>query len=176
VGFAARPENDETFPRLPNTSGVNSSQGAAMHFGLHLKKKGIISAEELVAALELQQESLVPIGQLALEEGILSARDIFEILRAQSESPSERFGELAIEMGLLTRDELTSLLMIQADRRRPIGDILVEQGVLGERQLAVELAAYREAQLRPRQPRVKVIPASRIQKRPPAMTEGVTAV
>ncbi len=43
-----------------------------MHFGLHLKKIGLISAEQLVAALEIQLNTLVPIGQLALEEGILS--------------------------------------------------------------------------------------------------------
>ena len=77
---------------------------AAVHFGLYLKKKGIISAEQLVEALEAQLNALVPIGQLALEEGILSARDIFEVLRAQSESPHVLFGELAIELRLMTRD------------------------------------------------------------------------
>ena len=119
-----------------------------MHFGLYLKKKGIISAEQLVAAMEVQMNTLVPIGQLALEEGILSARDIFEVLRAQSDSPSGRFGDLAVEMGLLTRDDVMRLLMIQADRKRTIAEILVGQGVLGESQLAAELADYRQA-LRP---------------------------
>ena len=84
-----------------------------MHFGLHLKKSGVISAEQLVAAVEVQLSTLVPIGQLALEEGILSARDIFNILRAQSDAPNVRFGDLAIEMGLMTRDDVMRLLMIQ---------------------------------------------------------------
>ncbi len=55
-----------------------------MHFAVHLKKSGVITAEQLVAAVEVQLSMLVPIGQLALEEGILAARDIFNILRAQS--------------------------------------------------------------------------------------------
>lgn len=116
-----------------------------MHFGLYLKNKGIISAEQLVAALETQLKSLTRVGQLAMEEGIISPRHIFEILQAQSESPNERFGDLAIEMRLMTRDDLMRLLMIQADRKRPIAEILVGQGVLSDRQAAGELAEFRQS-------------------------------
>jgi hypothetical protein len=117
-----------------------------MHFGLYLHRNGIITADELVAALEVQTKRLVPIGQLALEEGILSARNIFDILRAQHDSPHERFGELAIEMGLLRRDDLMRLLMLQADRKLPIGEILVWQGVLTKHQVDEELNAFRRIQ------------------------------
>ncbi|HEX4414266.1 MAG TPA: hypothetical protein VH107_11605 [Lacipirellulaceae bacterium] len=116
-----------------------------MHFGLYLKKKGVISAEQLVSAAEVQFASLTRIGQLALEESILSPRDIFDVLRAQSASPNQRFGDLAIELGLMTRDELVRLLMIQADRRRTIADILVSQGVLTRQQVAAEVSEYRRS-------------------------------
>ncbi|HEY3394083.1 MAG TPA: hypothetical protein VGK58_15325 [Lacipirellulaceae bacterium] len=122
-----------------------------MQVGLYLKKKGIITAEQLVAALEEQLGSLVPIGQLALEENVLSPRDIFDVLQAQSDSPNERFGDLAVEMGLMSRSELMRLLMIQADRKRPITDILIEQGALTPQKAASEMAAYRRSRLpRPR--------------------------
>jgi hypothetical protein len=123
------------------------AQERAMHFGLYLKKKGIISSDQLVAALEEQVNTLVPIGQLALEEGVLSARDIFTVLHAQSDSPAERFGELAIEMGMLSRDQLTHLLMVQADRRRTIAEILVSQGAVSEMAMAAEMAAFRRVLL-----------------------------
>src|SRR5437588_12658651 len=110
------------------------SPGVAMHFGLYLKNKGVVTAEQLVAALEAQLTTLPRIGQLALEEGIISPREIFDVLRAQSESPNVRFGELAIEMGLMTRDELRRLLMIQADRKRPPAQIFIEQGKLSGEQ------------------------------------------
>lgn len=131
-----------------------------MHFGLYLKNKGVITAEQLVEAIEVQLNTLVPIGQLALEEGILSPRDIFTILRAQSHTPHIRFGELAIDLGLMGREELMRLLMIQADRKRPIADILVWQGVISERQAAVEMAAYRLEQLQPRRAvkRTRLVP------------------
>jgi hypothetical protein len=120
-----------------------------MHFGLYLKNKRIITADQLVGALEVQMNNLVPIGQLALEEGILSARDIFDVLRAQKDSPTERFGDLAVEMGLMTRDDVMRLLMIQADRKTSIAEILVNRGVLSKPQVTRELAAYRESLLRP---------------------------
>jgi hypothetical protein len=131
-----------------------------MHFGLYLQKKGVISAEQLVAALEEQMRTLVPIGQIALEEGKLSARDIFNILRAQNSAPTVRFGDLAIEMGLLTRNDVMFLLMIQSDRKKPIADILVGQGVLNRERLDSELAAYRARQLRPRResPTLRFVP------------------
>ncbi len=121
------------------------SPGVAMHFGIYLKNKGIISADQLVAALEAQLKTLPRIGQLALEEGIISPRDIFDVLRAQSETPHQRFGELAIEMGLMTRNELMRLLMIQADRKRPLEDVMVSQGIVSKQQAAAEMAEYRQS-------------------------------
>lgn len=121
-----------------------------MHFGLYLKQRGTISCEQLVAAIEAQLKSLTRIGQLALEEGLLSPRDVFDILRAQSESPHKRFGEVAIEMGLMTRDELLKLLVIQADRRPQIADVLVLQGVLTKEQMRRELAEFRDLRAKQR--------------------------
>jgi len=120
-----------------------------MHFGLHLYRKGLITADELVAALEVQTRNLARIGQLALEEGILSARDIFDVLRAQHLAPSGRFGELAIEMGLMTRDELMRLLLIQADRKLPLSEILVRLGVLTSQQVEEEINSLRTVHERP---------------------------
>jgi hypothetical protein len=138
-----------------------------MHFGLYLKNNGIISAEQLVAALETQLATLPRVGQLALEEAIISPRDIFDVLRAQRESPDMRFGELAIEMGLMTRSELTRLLMVQADRKQPLAEVFIAQGTLSERQVAQEMVAFRQSQAKRRAPSVqpsKIVPAPRRQK------------
>jgi len=149
-----------------------------MQFGLYLQKKGIISAEQLVDALEAQMNTLVPIGQIALEEGILSARDIFDVLRAQKDSPNERFGDVAIEMGLMTRDHVMRLLMIQADRKRPLAEILVGQGALSQEQMEGELAAYRQSRLRPQRTTTTttIIPAPRGKSADRAARETVAAV
>src|SRR5215204_2617453 len=118
-----------------------------MQFGLYLKKKGVISAEQLVAALEAQLATLPRIGQLALEEGIVSPRDIFAVLQAQGRSPDVRFGDLAIEMGLMTRNELIRLLLIQADRKLPLADVFVTAGILSKGQVTEEMAEFRLSQV-----------------------------
>lgn len=126
-----------------------------MHFGLYLKNKGIISAEQLVEALEIQLRTLPPIGQLALEEMIIAPREIFDVLRAQRESPHDRFGELAVEMGLMTHHDLMRLLMIQADRKRPLAEILVQQGLLSQEQAAAEISMFRQTRPGRRMPNIR---------------------
>lgn len=150
-----------------------------MHFGLYLKNKGIITAEQLVCALESQLNTLTPIGQLALEEGIISPRDIFDVLRAQAESPSIRFGDLAIEMGLMSRDDLMRLLMIQGDRKRQLADILVAQGVLTRQQADAEMSAYRETLTKRRAASVtpsKIVSIRRAQLTASETLDATTAV
>jgi hypothetical protein len=150
-----------------------------MHFGLYLKNKGLISADQLVSAAEIQLTTLTRIGQLALEEGIMGPRDIFEVLCAQSEMPNKRFGDMAIEMGLMTRDELVRLLMIQTDRKRPIADILVSQGVLTKEQVAREMNEYRGALAKRRMDRAlpsKIAAAVRRQNVLPPKIEVTSAV
>lgn len=138
--------------------------GVAMHFGLYLKKKGVITAEQFVAALELQLATLPRIGQLALEEGLISPRQVFDVLQVQRKLPEMRFGNLAIEMGLMTRNDLTRLLMIQADRKRPLAEVLVMEGMLNGKIVARELDAFQQLQSNRRAVKAdyfKVVPAPR---------------
>jgi hypothetical protein len=114
-----------------------------MKFGLYLKRKGVLSAEALVAALEFQQSRMPPVGQLAMEEGVLSARQVFQILRCQSDLPHERFGDVAVGMGLMSPGELRRLLMIQWERKPPLADVLKTLRMLNQRQIEYHLAAYR---------------------------------
>jgi hypothetical protein len=120
-----------------------------MQFGLYLHKKGVITAQQLVAALEVQQKQLVRIGQLAIEEGVLTPRQVFQVLQSQSHTPHERFGEVALGQGLMTRDQLQGLLMLQMDRKRSLGEILIQQRAISPLAAAEELATYRrEMELR----------------------------
>ncbi len=114
-----------------------------MRFGMYLYKNRLISAEQLVAALELQDERTVPLGVIAMEQGNLAIRDVLSILRVQSDLPSDRFGDIAIDLGLMTKRDLAELLMIQSNRRVPVGECLVELGILDQEQLDKALAAYR---------------------------------
>ena len=114
-----------------------------MQFGIYLCRNGIITADQLVTAMEMQDEQMVPLGVIAMEEGKLSVRDVFSILRVQSDLPNDRFGDIAIDLGLMTKRDLAELLMLQSNRRAKIGDCLTSLGFLSQEQLDKALAAYR---------------------------------
>ena len=114
-----------------------------MKFGLYLKKKGVITAERVGRCARIPARRMVPIGQLAMEEGILSAREVFKILRCQSDLPHEYFGEVAVGMGMMTPAELQRLLVIQWERKPPLADVLVRLRILSQARVDEELAAFR---------------------------------
>ncbi len=74
-----------------------------MQFGVYLVENDVISAEELVAAIDAQQQQRTPLGQLAIEAGKLSARDVFRVLRHQADRAQGQFGGAAIELRLLKK-------------------------------------------------------------------------
>ncbi len=116
-----------------------------MQFGIFLVDRRVISAEQFVEAVRQQLQHRVPLGQLAIENGMLSVREVFEVLRAQSQAENEPFGETAIDRGMLTKAEVAELLLLQADRRPELPEILVELGYLTDEQYNDEMAAFRRS-------------------------------
>lgn len=114
-----------------------------MQFGMYLYRNGIVTAEQLVEAMAMQDECRVPLGVLAMESGKLAVRDVLSVLRVQSDLPNDRFGDIAIDLGLLDKRDLAELLMLQSDRRVSLGECLVELGFMTKEQYDEELASYR---------------------------------
>lgn len=102
----------------------------AMRLELNLVHEGRITADDYVAAATRREEDRPPLGQVAIEEGVLSVRRVLEVLQRQYEAPSRRFGELAVELGFLSEADLATLLLHQRERERPLVDYLVELGKL----------------------------------------------
>ena len=99
-----------------------------MHFGLYLVKKGRITANQFVEALEAQLASRPQLGALAIETGKLSVRQVFHVLRMQADRPEEMFGVLAQEAGFLREDDLAALLDCQTRRVLPLIQVIVNLG------------------------------------------------
>lgn len=114
-----------------------------MRFELKLLHDGLITAEQLVAALERQIEQMPQLGQVAIEEGKLNVNELFSVLRVQADLPQERFGETAIELNLLSREEVAELLLLQSERKRPLHSILVEIGAIPADVVHARLEAYK---------------------------------
>jgi type IV pilus assembly protein PilB len=56
--------------------------------------------------------------------------------------PEKRLGELLLENGLLTAEQLESALAVQRRERRPLGQVLLSQGVVDEKALAHVLSLH----------------------------------
>ncbi|MEN0111237.1 MAG: hypothetical protein AAF805_11000 [Planctomycetota bacterium] len=105
-------------------------RGDAMQNELSMVRDGLISADDYVAAVERREAERAPLGQLAIESGLLSPRRVRELLREQHGAPGERFGELAMRRGDLDLGQVALLLLEQQERQRPLVDHLVELGRL----------------------------------------------
>ncbi len=114
--------------------------------GLHLIRQGLISPEQLIDALDFQEQRRPRIGQLALRERKMSVRQVLEVLSKQTES-KEPFGTVAVALGYLTAADVDHLLIDQRRQTPRLGDILVLQNALDPESLERELAAVVRAGL-----------------------------
>ena len=106
-----------------------------------LASKFSITEEVLTEALDRQQKnSRVLVGQVLLENEMVTQRDLDKVLEIQIREVSQavvsrprRIGELLIEYELLSEEQLQRALAIQNRRRRmQLGDVLVEMGILSK--------------------------------------------
>jgi len=115
-----------------------------MQFGIYLVRRGLISPEQFVDAVEQQLQYRVPIGELAVEACYISMKQVFQILGIQS-ATRQKFGAIAVELGYLTPSQVGELLAIQDSRDVPFGEVLVGMGALSRECLEAELQRYRES-------------------------------
>lgn len=114
-----------------------------MRFAIYLLRRGVINSDQFASAVEAQQDGQPPLGQVAIEEGMLTVREVFKILRLQTDLPNDRFGEAAVELGLLSRKQVAELLMLQANRRKPMTQVLVDLEIMTPAQVDREMQAFR---------------------------------
>ncbi len=117
----------------------------AKFLGQFLLERGVITAPQLLAAIEAQRASNPLLGELAVRQGLLDeaqARRINERQRVED----RRFGDIALDMGVLDQAQLDALLEAQKTQRKMLGQVLLEQGVLDAQRLDAELALHRASQ------------------------------
>jgi hypothetical protein len=101
-----------------------------MQFGVYLVENDVISSDEFFEAIKLQLRTRPQLGALAIELHKLNARQVFALLRQQSDSPEDLFGELALRAGYLTAKDLSELVDEQLRRVTPLHELLVDMGIL----------------------------------------------
>lgn len=117
----------------------------AKFLGQFLLERGVITAQQLLAAIEAQRASNPLLGELAVREGLLDAAQARRINQRQHVE-DRRFGDIALELGVLDQAQLDALLAAQKAQRKMLGQVLLEQGAVDAGRLEAELALHRADQ------------------------------
>jgi DNA-binding response OmpR family regulator len=103
-----------------------------------------VSLENLMKASEYADRQRPLLGQLAIEAGFITMRQIFQIVEEQTKS-RDPFGKIAVRLGLMTDEHVERLLQKQRERRPEIGTALIEIGAITSEQLTEYEAKFRAA-------------------------------
>lgn len=134
-----------------NNSNVNNPKNSADHYyrghipnrkmliGQFLYYSGLVSWKTLIDALARQKMQRPAVGQIALKWGILSKKDIHNILKQRTieRKFDKRFVEYAYLKGYLTSFQRLALIGKQRSLQRPIGIFFVEKGILKSKDMEI---------------------------------------
>ena len=112
-------------------------------FGNYLVKKGILTEDECRSAIEEHLSVRVPIGTIAIAEGLLTEKQVEEIHRLQRLF-DKLFGDIAVDKGYLSKEQVEDLLRKQGNPYLQFLEVLLEMGKLTISQMDEEFAAFQK--------------------------------
>jgi CheY-specific phosphatase CheX len=120
---------------------------AIKFFGQFLVEKNIVKMDDLLRAIELQDQKNLKIGEMAVSVGYITQADIDTAHRAQM-SKDMKLGDLLVEMGFLTLNQLNDIIIRQKNTHIYIGEALVRTGALTSDELQKHLLDFKTDQAR----------------------------
>lgn len=111
-------------------------------FGHYLLNKGLITAEQLGAALEAKNNTNVRLGAMAIDAGLMTAEQV-DAVHEEQKHVDKRLGDIAVEMGFISRDDVESLFAKQKTANVVLGQALIDLGYLTNQQFADALNDYK---------------------------------
>lgn len=106
-----------------------------MWLATQLYTEGRISGDEFASASVEQIQRRKPLGQIALQNGMLTMKQIMQIVGEQAIVSELPFGEVAIRLKLLTAEQVAELLYLQAQNVPTLEEVMVELGSLTQQEL-----------------------------------------
>ncbi len=108
---------------------------ALAQFLFHL---GWVSWESVLESLRWQEANRIPLGEVAVQTGALTAAELHRVLRHKR--PDELFGACAVRLGVISRATLARLLERQKRLQPLVGQYFVQRGLLSAERLRSALA------------------------------------
>lgn len=112
-------------------------------FGSYLLNQELVDLNQLKRALELQMQTKVKLGILAINAGYMTAQQVDVVHNTQARV-DKRFGDLAVENGFVTDAQVSELLGQQQIGYLILGQALVDLGALSNADFEKHLKEYKE--------------------------------
>ncbi len=114
-------------------------------FGEFLIERWVITRDQLLEAVELQEYRNTRFGDMAVEKGFITQQQAKQVNERQRVEDL-RFGDLAVQMGFMTKDQVRSILTMQKNNHLFLGESLLELGHITDDILERELEFFEEEQ------------------------------
>ncbi len=114
-------------------------------FGQFLLERQLVTAQQLVAAVEYQQSQNLKLGDYAVKKGYLTKDQSAQINRLQQQKDL-KFGQAAVELNLLTAKQVDELLLMQQNDHIYLGDAVVLKNYATRAKVDEALKAFKEDQ------------------------------
>lgn len=114
-------------------------------FGQFLLERQIITAQQLVTAVEFQQSQNLKLGDYAVKKGYLTKDQSGQINRLQQQKDL-KFGQAAVELNLLTAKQVDELLLMQQHDHIYLGDAVVLKNFASREAVDKALKEFKEDQ------------------------------
>ncbi len=118
---------------------------AVKFFGQYLVEQCIVTSNDLLDAINLQDKHNLKLGEIALAMGLISSADVQRAHNAQI-SKDLKLGDLLVEMGFLTIVQLEDIITRQKNTHLYIGEALLQVGALSQDNLQKHLDAFKADQ------------------------------
>jgi len=109
----------------------------SLKFGIYLVEQRIISPEQFCGLVKIQQEAAMSLATIALRKNMMTIKQVANVLDIAEANPEKSFVKIAMELDLIDRTDADQLLHHQQVHCPSIRKLVVECGLLTQRQTSV---------------------------------------
>ena len=109
----------------------------SLKFGIYLVEQRIISPEQFCGLVTIQQEASMSMATIAIRKNFMTIKQVAMVLDIAESHPEKSFISIALEQDLIDRADADQMLHFQQISSPSIRKLVVECGLLTQRQTAV---------------------------------------
>lgn len=109
----------------------------SLKYGIYLVEQRIISPEQFCGLVKIQQESAKSMATIALRKNMMTIKQVARVLDIQEATPTKGFAQIVVEEDMLDQQDADELVRAQQISCASIRKLVVECGLLTERQSQV---------------------------------------